>query len=283
MPARRTRSRRILAESIPVHCSPGRDRELLDRCLSSFTSYSVSFTDSWDHFVRLVHSAPCGVIVERNLRDLPDSCELDSTKGAGAPTELILVTQFLPENVGHLLSWRKPQHVVWFHDLNRELPQVLSGITLENPARILSTLFLGLRGMPSELQNVFLHLGGGVLPPRTIQGLCRRVSIKEDRFRYLWRRSKRLHANPKDILDWFILGSSLTLYERCRSWQKVAKEMGMRQESLRSIGKRLTGKTLCEIARSGPNAFRLQVFDWWSDSVVSTITEIRGSVSRNSG
>lgn len=34
---------------------------------------------------------------------------------------------------------------------------------------------------------------------------------------------------------------------------------------------------------SGPNAFRLQVLDWWSDSVVYTITEIRGSISRNSG
>jgi hypothetical protein len=137
--------------------------------------------------------------------------------------------------------------------------------------------------MPSELQDVFLHLRGEARPPRTIRGLCRRVSIKEDRFRYLWRRSKRLHANPKELLDWYILGSSLTLYERCRSWQKVAKEMGMREETIRSIGKRLTGETLCEIARSGPNAFRRQVVEWWSNSMVSTITEIRGSISRNSG
>lgn len=283
MAARRTRNRGILAESIPVHCSPGGDRELLDRCLSLFTSCSASFTDSWDHFVRLVHSAPCGVIVERNLRDLPDACDLDSTQRAGAPTELIVVTKFLPENVDHFLSWRKAQHVVWLHDLYRELPQVLTRITRENPARILSTLILGVRGMPSELQDVFLHLGGEALPPRTIRGLCRRVSIKEDRFRYLWRRSKRLLANPKDILDWYILGSSLTLYQRYRSWQKVAKEMGMREETLRSIGKRLTGKTLCEIARSGPNGFRRQVFEWWSNSMVSTITEIRGSISRKPG
>jgi hypothetical protein len=235
------------------------DPGLLRRVASAIPSgLETCVTDRWTVFERAAARASCAVIALRWLHDFFGL----STSALDTPAierPLVLVTARDADNA-RLLKDIRADEVVWLQDVERELPRALRRAESRGLLERLARGFETSTHLPTLLRHGLAHACradpaiGGVADLATLVGRDRRT---------LWR---LWHLTPgpslgwrlEDLLGWLLLVRALSLKHPACAWVAVARQLGVHEQTLARLSRRLIGLPLSSLADRGEDAIARQ-------------------------
>lgn len=219
---------------------------------------------SWEAVEDEVGEASCSVLLVPELPDEDLGEGLRREMRENHPLPWIVLTRCVPRNVGRVDAWKGVAEVVWFEEGRDRLGAVVSELTEGDVLSWLARAAGGLGRGSADLTRALNRACGLVNPPRTVGGLCSRTGLKEARLRYLWKQCfPDGGPTPRELMEWLQVGWALRCRRQERSWGAVAKRMGIREDTLRTMLRRRTGLRPQEAASSAPEVLVGRVAAWW--------------------
>ncbi len=224
----------------------------LARVLAAFPVHQhVLVTNVWRRFEQSMSTVTGGVVVLPWLSDETFSglCALTARHG-GWP--LVLVTTREADNARHLKDVAV-REVVWLHEVERELWRAVQRVVSRPTFDAVATLIEGLDGLPLILREALAHACRTRTPVRSVAELARATSCCRSTLWYHWNRV--MHTDPplrlEDFLDWLLVLHALGRKRPDCAWPRVAEELGVHERTLGRLARRLTGRPLGDLNRSG--------------------------------
>ncbi len=177
-------------------------------------------------------------------------------------SRVILVTELTPEAVASLQAMPALLgQVVWLgrirEDLRQKVEESMSSHFLERAAERVCLL-----RDPAPPVARFLRVVWTVpRPPSTVKRASLEAGTCPSTFRDRWR-ELRFAADPKEVVDWGVLGRAGTERETGLPWRNVAYRLGVHERTLGRIADRLLGEPLDAIPLRGSSWLAASFHHW---------------------
>jgi hypothetical protein len=206
-------------------------------------SQKVVACDAWQSFERAAPRGSCLLIVVEWLRgaDLLDRVQQLRLWLPLHP--LVLVTGKDADAVREL-SHIVVDEIVWPHEVERSLAQVVRRAAARKPLERIAGLIERAPHTPAHLQAALLVALRASRPLASLGQVADAIGC--DR-RTLWRASRRmpgLELRLQDLLDWVLVLRLSGLKTPGRKWSTIALEVGLHEHSVARLIRRLTGLSL---------------------------------------
>lgn len=223
----------------------------------------------WSEFEHGLAAAECSVAV------VPRLCERESLPAllsirAGLPLlPMVLVTEFEPGNVRHLHRVQV-EEVVWTVEMRSSLWAAVERACAGNPLARVARALRDAEHLAPKLRAALVYACTAAEPVRSTSRLAASVPCDRRTLWYHWRKAVGPGESPRleDFLDWLLLLRASAGKGRDRSWRAVAEELGVHEQTLSAIAKRLGGDSLGAVASR--DAGRLP--ERFEEAVVSRLT-----------
>jgi len=183
-------------------------------------------------------------------------------------SRIILVTDLTPDAVASLHS--EPEllkQVVWLtsvqDQLRKRIEACMGGHFLERATEAVLTL----RDLPPPVARFLEVVWTVPRPPSTVKRASGEAHSSPSTFRDQWRGVIR-SADPKEFVDWAVLGRAVTELERAPSWATVAHRLGVHRRTLDRISRRRLGVSLDQVQKHGAPWVAVR-FDQWLSRVLA--------------
>lgn len=213
----------------------------------------VTTAEEWDHFLYQLRSATCAVVAVRDLRGRERALVAD-LKSRLPTLPVVLVTSSAKSNA-RLLKDIWIEEVVWIRELESEVePVVDRAMKRAHVDSFLQQLAKKLERarLPVALRAAVVHAFRAVPPAPSVEELAEAVDKHRST---LWRHWQNTvpcaEKNLSDVIVWVLLLRAATGKTPSRSWDGVARDLGVRRDRLENIAKRLVGLPLSEVEARG--------------------------------
>lgn len=251
---------------LAVYCKNAEEAKASDRDLLLLGG---KVTGCREEFGRISAESICSVGVVPDLTD-PEILSWLTTLIRNTPWPgWIVVTDFSPANASQLVQLTGVREVVWSEAPSLVLRRAVSRVLEAEPEAHLIEAVRKSELLHPDLRRAVAEACLLRRLPRTVAGLCERAHISENRLRYLWRQYTQAGRSPKELVDWLLLARARRLYPRCGCWDRVANELGVKENTLRNICMRLTGQTLSQFRHGNPGSANTLLKRWWADALDS--------------
>lgn len=228
---------------------------------------SIRHTNRRAEFTGLLGLAGSALVVIPDLRDSAGLSWLRDASRRFRQVSWVLLTHPKPENAMRLVELDRTVRIVWLDEIHHRLPPIIREIPGNDLLDCVVGLVAHTSGTCPELTRAMEGIAELGRVPRTVAGLSLAAGLPEPRLRYLWERDRRSGPSLKALVDWIVLASALRLRPTLGSWERVAAELGIKEETLRALSRRRTGMTPTALERLGQGAVKLQFLDWWQETL----------------
>ena len=249
---------------IPVYC-PSRDlaREIND-AFQGPGAPSITILRSKADFEHLAADRPSAVLVCPGVDQEDCASWIGGLVERQPATHWIVVAEFSKRKADALLKLPKGVDVVW----RDEVPTVLSGVAARaargSPRDHLVRRIETTPDLAPALKTLLLAACRCSPVPRSVRGLCRLGGVSERTLRRWWNRAMSPWTSPREFVEWLVLATALAEYSESPSWTRVARELGLKKDTLRKTCLRRTRLRLRELADGGPEQF-VDSFEAWRE------------------
>lgn len=221
------------------------DPHPLNRWASLLTPVAtVATTSQWEEFKEIESPRSCSIVAIDRLRFDTAFPELVSFKTRNPLHPVILITRFDPENARSLKDI-VVEDVVWWHEIERELPVSLRGFCARDYLRDLAARFRSAEGLSPSLRQAFTLVCASERPILSVKQLAGRIGCSRATLARTWRAAGMQDTlRLQDVLHWVLLLRALTRRRANRSWAVVAAQMGVHPHTLGRLATQLTGQSL---------------------------------------
>jgi hypothetical protein len=243
-----------------------------DRIGTLLRKEELVFSRTWPQFVRSVPVAECAVVVLLDLAN-PAYQNLKRLRRSGSSlTPIVLVTSGLLQNARRLKDV-VVEEVVWESEMEAKLRDAVS---CARAAGLLSQLRIHIASathLPPKVREALTYALTRDPPIRGVSELAVVVGQTRGSLWYQWNKAPRTlrpETSLQTVLDWILLLKAVATRSSGKSWKAAASDMSVHSDTLGSIAKKLTGKTLTDL---GAMDFRV-LFQRFEQVILATISNI---------
>lgn len=227
--------------------------ELWEACSAAFPEHVIVLgAHRWTRFELLTAQAACGVVIIPWLRRSPSFGKLAALKLGRPLFPIVLVTRKDADNLRELRSV-VVEEVVWLSVLGTELwPAVRLAIARGSLQR-LADLIRRADRLPTTLRAGLVHACCAPRPIQSVGELAEIVHQDRSTLWCHWRQSVGTLSTLrlKDVVDWITLLRAAAHIAVGRSVSEAAHAIGVHEDTISRIARRLTGETLSRLSATG--------------------------------
>lgn len=235
---------------IPVYCEApdALARAVPELHARRFSAFAMC--RDWSAFSRLTVAAGLGLLVALGLRSARSTAaRLRSTRRVGDRT--VLVASHRDPDVVRTFATVPLADVCWVESGFAEVERTIERVQRDPLALLVSRIDEAVWA-PHDVRLVLRHLFFSNPPPRTVTELGQACQMARTS---LWRVFRR--ASPQDVqlqhlVDLTVLTRAVALYGTQGKWAPVGERLGLHPYSLGRVARRITGRSLPEVAAAGP-------------------------------
>lgn len=228
----------------------------------------VVLIEDWDRVELEGPSADCTVVHLDWLSTSPVFPRISAFKSLYPGHPLVLVTRWDPENA-RCIKDVFVEEVVWSREVERDLPGAVERTCAQefNYVRCMAVPFEEAAHLPVALRKALAHACRNERPVCSVNQLAAAVGCNRRTLWHQWNRTIGTSSplRLQDFLHWVLLLRALGRKTPGETWAQVAGEVGVHPHTLWRFAKKLTGRTLPELAMEGQpdlvETFRAQVLD----------------------
>lgn len=236
--------------SLAAHCPETDLRARLEEALDP--RRDVRWEDDWKRFSRYAPKADCCIIAWARTNVAARDARLTVFGNRHPLLPLVLVTRRDAHNLRRV-SQVPIAEIVWIQEMAATLGPAI--------VRARGTLYfyrladrIGSRtDLPLPLRKALMVACRSEAPPASVTELARLVDRDRKTIWYHWTNvlgaAQPIHL--KNFLVWLRLLRAAGLKQTGVSWQKVARDLGTNDRTLRAQARRVTGWTLSELKSAG--------------------------------
>lgn len=214
-------------------------------------------------FAGFLRMATCALVALPDLGDPRARHWFRDTASHCSHLEWILLTHATPGNALHLRELPSGVHIVWLNEVKHRLASLIREFSGTDLLDCVVRLVRDAPGAPAEVVRALEGIAESVRPPVTVGGLARMSGMTEDCLRYRWGRAVGPEVSLKELVDWLVLGCCLRRKPALGSWERVAGEVGIKEETLQALCLRRASVTPGGLERLGRAKLRSGLAEWW--------------------
>jgi hypothetical protein len=239
------------AATVAAYCADEQLRARIGTALARATRLT-SF-DSWERFEHGVERADCAVVGMEWLRGEELVERLERLRRRLPAQPLVLVTAKDADAIRQVSALGVTE-IVWPHEVERGLAAAVDRAGQRLLPQRMAAALDGLAHLPLRLRQALRHALLSSGPAPTVSGLAAFVGCDRRTF---WRyaagplRALDPPLRPQDLVNWILLLRLAALKVPGRRWSALGDQLGVHEQSLARIARRLTGLGLRELAAHG--------------------------------